>query len=176
MTGRKITKPDADATPVEILRFDRVILDGLPFTYGQQTEVGYVLNRDDSTGRSLLKTQAELRSLAARKRLIVERDHYRPEHQEARLHGRRIALSDLNQNTAARTSFRSAIVGAANELLAEGMLTRTDEAIEANIDLIEGRPSAYQGRHPSPEHGHKHRAYENSWTPSPRTIRKWLKA
>ncbi|WP_299651051.1 hypothetical protein [uncultured Jannaschia sp.] len=58
MTGRKITKPDADATPVEILRFDRVILDGLPFTYGQRTEVGYVLNRDDSTGRSLLKTHA----------------------------------------------------------------------------------------------------------------------
>lgn len=176
MTKHILTKTTDDRTPDCIGLFDRVVIDGLPYTFAQRTEAGILFNRDDATGRSLFLTHGELRTLAGSKRLRVDRDHYRPERQEARLTGRQIAMSDLDPQTAARTAWRSANVQALKDLRARETIKYTDESIMANRNLISGLVNQFLGKHPLRQHGHSQRAYDNSWQPSPRTLRGWVKA
>ncbi|OCX57382.1 transposase [Thioclava sp. SK-1] len=155
---------------------DRVSIDTLAFTVVQETELGYLLRRDDTTGLCQQFSFEDLARFGHEGRLRVERDHFDPLAASKRLACSQTSISALTGRPVRRLTKRDLYCQVALELHAEKLLKFTDASITANMPVILQRVVVRAPNDaPVPNREGKINKSENfAKAPSPRTLRRWL--
>lgn len=155
---------------------DRVTIEGIPYQVHMHTEVGYVFSQDDGTGRARQIDHAELARLGSLGRIRVERDYYDLGAANKRQKKSHVSLNALVGGPQRRMSKREAYCQAAKALHRENKLKFTDESLQANMSRLRG-DAVELARNLNPMGRDNIPLSEDFRTsPSPRTLRRWLKA
>lgn len=157
---------------------DRVLIDNLPLSVSLETEVGYVLRRDDATGLCQQFSHEELARFGQEGRIRVERDYFDPLAASKRLACSETSISALTGRPVRRLTKRDLYCQVALEMHAERLMNFTDASIKANkAALIERVSDRAPEDAPEPDRNGKILKSENfSKPPAPRTLRRWLAA
>ncbi|WGW03947.1 transposase [Tropicibacter oceani] len=155
---------------------DRVSIDNLPFTVSMETEVGYVMRRDDTTGLCQQFSHEDLARLGQEGRIRVERDYFDPLAACKRLARSETSVSALSDRPLRRLTKRDLYCQVALEMHNEQLLTFTDASIKANKVELLGRVlerAPVDAPEPGPD-GKILKCENFAKPPSPRTLRRWL--
>ena len=156
--------------------FDRVTIDRMPFRIHMETEVGFVMTRDDNTGLSQQFSHEELASLGSRGRIRVERDYLDPAAARKRMLKPYLSTTAMVGRQKRRLTKKDAYCEAALELHREKLMKFTDASIKLNTQLLVGRVMALASDR-LPEGELKVLQSENlGKPPSARNLRRWLAA
>lgn len=156
-------------------QYDRVIIGGTYYTVAPhgRNEEGWLLERDDGSGRCQSISHRELSRLGSTGHIRDERNHYAPNGAKRRLATGGTLISELGSAQTARVSKRSAYVEAFLELEHQKLIKRTDEAIKASEDLLRSRAMALTARLTGGVGVQD--SQDLNKTPSARTLRRWLR-
>lgn len=157
-------------------KYDRVHIEGSPWTVGPRNEEGYVMTLDDSRGLSRSFSHDQLSRLGGLGRIHVERNFFLPDEAKRRLRGSTTLISGLDGRPHARVSKKDAFCEGFLELERDRKVNRTDESIKVNLKLIRGMALDYAenlNRFGSNQIDH---SVDFTKLPSPRTLRRWLSA
>ncbi|MCG6113387.1 MAG: DDE-type integrase/transposase/recombinase [Paracoccus sp.] len=156
--------------------FDRVTIEGVNWRLISSNEVGQIMRRCDDDGICHQFPHDELSRLGSAGRIQTERNYFTQKAAQRRLDEADNLISLLNEEQQERVFSRKIWVEAFLRLELEKKCKRTDEAIEASIDDLEvvaGRLGAkLSGRNVT----HASPGFTFRKAPSPRSLRKWLKA
>lgn len=157
-------------------KYDRVQIEGTPWTVGPRNEEGYVMTLDDGRGLSRSFSHDQLSRLGGLGRIHVERNYFLPEEARRRLRHSTSLASELNQKPHARVSKRDAYVESFLELERNDLVNRTDTSIAANLVMMRGMAIEYADNLNPTGAAKLDRSADFSKLPSPRTLRRWLAA
>ncbi|WP_374427515.1 transposase [Paracoccus sp. (in: a-proteobacteria)] len=156
--------------------FDRVTIDNTAWRPISNNEVGWLMTRPEEAGICHQFPHAELSQLGASGRIQTERDYFteRAAHRRSLDADRMISL--LPEKQREKLYARQIWVTSFHELERHRKIKRTDEAIRASLgdQTLEAlkRAQLLQGQNAS----HASAGVHFRKAPSPRSLRKWLKA
>ncbi|MCO8145166.1 hypothetical protein NHN26_08000 [Rhodovulum tesquicola] len=137
----------------QIGREDRVTIDGQAFRLGYMMQDAYALVPAEGEGAAQVFEFGHLNRLNAAGKVRHEIEHFLPKELRTRRQpsgGTGSSLATLTPGQRARIDQRYALVEAFNEVRAEGVMQMTDASIEAHMDEICRRASAYLPGHRGP--------------------------
>lgn len=156
-------------------QFDRVTIDGMAFRVHQETEVGFLMVKDDQTSVARQFSHEEIARFVQRKRVRVERDFYSLTGAKKRQMRPHAHASALVGRANRRFTKKEAFCEAALSLHRDKLMKLTDDSIEACKHLLLGRAVEWAADY-FPDGEQKVKASENlGKPPSARTLRRWLK-
>ncbi|SIO39365.1 putative transposase [Rhodovulum sp. ES.010] len=138
----------------QIGREDRVTIDGQAFRLGYMMQDAYALVPAEGEGAAQVFEFGHLNRLNAAGKVRHEIEHFLPKELRTRRQpsgGTGSSLATLTPGQRARIDQRYALVEAFNEVRAEGVMQMTDASIEAHMDDICRRASAYLADQVDPE-------------------------
>jgi len=156
--------------------FDRVVIDGQAWRPVSGNEVGHVMTRPDEPGICHQFTHAELSLFGASGRIQVERDHFTARAAQRRGVDAEMMISLLTEDQQERLFARKIWVEAFLDLEGHRQVQRTDDAIRANLDALTLRALKLAATLKGGNASHASAGFSFGKAPSPRSLRKWLKA
>ncbi|MDB6180023.1 Mu transposase C-terminal domain-containing protein [Paracoccus fistulariae] len=156
--------------------FDRVVIDGQAWCPVSSNEVGYVMTRPDEPGICHQFPHAQLSLMGASRRIMVEHDYFTAKAAQRRGVDTERMISLLTEKQQERLFARQIWTKAFLELEGKRQVQRTDDAIRASMGALTLKAlklaEALKGRNAS----HASAGFSFGRPPSPRSLRKWLKA
>ncbi|WP_108500941.1 Mu transposase C-terminal domain-containing protein [Paracoccus indicus] len=157
-------------------QFDRVTIEGVDWRPISSNEVGYIMRRCDDDGICHQFPHVELSRLGSAGRIQTNRNHFTKMAAQRRLDEGDNLISLLDEKQQERVFARAIWVQAFLKLEGEKKCKRTDEAIKASIREL--RVEALEACAELAGRGATHASAGFTFreAPSPRSLRKWLKA
>ena len=170
-----IYRPSENQSRLAFTAWDEIVLDGAAFQVADETDKGFVLVRVDGTGVAQFFEHATLSRRANASLLTNNRNKFRPENAVQAAHSETDLLTTLSDEAQAEVHFRLAMVDAANELQAEGILKRTETSIKANMGLIRERATQMLELNARNKGERLARSEVTAARVGTSTLRKWMK-
>jgi putative transposase len=136
--------PSPDLPRFALSPYDEIFIDGVPHRTTEPSARGHLFIplRDQPTGGAPVAFELAHEDIARRitaNRMTVECDAFLPEEAKRRLRGSSELFCTLDEAVQERARFRHALVEAAQDMHAEGLLVWTDASITAAMPEIERR-------------------------------------
>jgi putative transposase len=170
-----IYRPSEKQSRLAFSSWDEIVLSGIPFRAVDETDKGFVLVRVDGEGVAEFFEHATLSRRANAGLLTHNRNKYRPVDVVQEAHSSTDLLNTLSDEAQHEVRFRLAMVDAANELHAEGLLKRVEESIRANLPEIRNRAGKMLELNETNESGRLKRDELIAGNVGASTLRKWMK-
>lgn len=156
--------------------FDRVTIEGVDLRPISSNEVGYVMKRCDDDGTCRQFTHVELSRLGSAGRIQTRRNFFTQKAAQSRLDETDNLISLLSNKQQEALFARHIWVQAFLKLEAARKCKRTDDAIRASMRDLQLEALSFGSELAGRGASHASAGFTVRTAPSPRSIRKWLKA
>lgn len=173
--------PSPDLPRFALSQYDQILIDGVPHRTTEPSARGHIFvpMHDQPTGAPPVAFEMSHEEIARRitsNRMTVERDRFLPQEAQRRLRASFELCSILDDAVQQRARFRHAIVEAAENMHAEGLLRWTDPSLEAARTEIERRAKVIFKGEQEQKRSYAGAASAPSMAVSAKSIRSWRKA
>lgn len=159
---------------IAISKSDRVTLEGVSYRLHLETEVGFVLLRDDETQLAQQFSHEDMKRLSDANGIRVERGFFDPDFAAKRQLHAGTSYGGLTAGQKTRVSKREAYVQAAIQMHDSGEMKFTDESIKANGFQLAGLAMSLADNLNPSGNAALSKTEDFGKPPAPRTLRRWL--